>query len=440
MGYLPPAMKACVLTWGCQLNVHRSEEIEGVLERAGYLLVDRPEEADVVILNTCMVRQRAEDKVIGRVGELSRLKGRGTLIGVGGCMAQGRKEELFRLAPAVDFAFGTADIARLPELIQRAQAGERPAHFPEPLGLEELPVRRRSPFQAYVTVAEGCSHSCSYCIVPFVRGPLRSRPLAEVLAELKELAAAGYQEVTLLGQNVDAYGRDLRDGTDFAALLRAVAGIPIPRVRFTSSHPAYMTEDTIAAIAEGANICEHVHLAVQSGSDRILRAMRRGYTRERFLRIVERLRRAVPGVNVTTDVIVGFPGETEADFEATLSLIREVGFGTVYVAAYSPRPYTRAAVLPDSIPREEKARRLAEVLSLTRRIAHQLHRSRIGEEVEVLVEGYLPEKGLYHGKTRDFRTVLFPGEEGLVGKLIAVRVEGATPGAMLGQVVKERVA
>lgn len=433
-------MKACVLTWGCQLNRHRSEEIEGVLEKAGYTLVERPEDADVVILNTCMVRQRAEDKVIGRVGELSRFKSRGLLIGVGGCMAQGRKEELFRLAPASDFAFGTGDIARLPELIARAERGERPAHFPPPTALERLPVRRRNPFQAYVTVAEGCSHSCSYCIVPFVRGPLRSRPLPEVVAELWELAERGYQEVTLLGQNVDAYGRDLRDGTDFSRLLREAAKVPIPRIRFTSSHPAYMTDDTIAAMAEGGNICEHVHLAVQSGSDRILKAMRRGYGRETFLKIVERLREAIPGVNITTDVIVGFPGETEADFEATLSLIREVRFGTVYVAAYSPRPYTRAAELPDSVPSEEKSRRLEEVLRLTRRIARELHEERVGREVEVLVEGRLPDKGLYHGKTRDFRTVLFPGEEELVGRLVQVRVEGATPGAMLGQVTKERVS
>lgn len=434
------AMRACVLTWGCQLNQHRSEEIEGVLERAGFRITDRPEEAEVVILNTCMVRKRAEEKVVGRVGELARLRRKGVLIGVGGCMAQGRKEELFKMCPGIDFAFGTTGIERLPELIARARAGERPSHFPAPITLEPLPVRRRSRFSAYVTVAEGCSCACAYCIVPFVRGPLRSRPLGEVLDELSGLAAAGYQEVTLLGQNVDAYGMDREDDTDFARLLREVAKLPIPRVRFTSSHPAYMTEETIAAIAQGGNICEHVHLAVQSGSDRILAAMGRGYTREDFLRVVRRLREEVPGVNITTDVIVGFPGETEADFQETLSLIEEVGFGTVYVAAYSPRPYTRAARLGDPVPPGEKARRLKEVLHLSRAIALKLHRRRIGEVVEVLVEGYLPEKGLYHGKTRDFRTVLFPGEPSLVGRLVEVRVSGASPGAMQGEVVKEPVA
>jgi len=433
-------MKACVLTWGCQLNEHRSEEIEGLLQAAGYEIVSRPEEADVVILNTCMVRQRAEDKVIGRLGELWHLKKlRPLVIGVGGCMSQGRKEELLRY-PAVDFVFGSANASEIPGLIERAMRGERPVSLPRPDRMERLPVRRRSPYQAYVTIAEGCSHSCAYCIVPFVRGPLRSRPMGEVLAELRELAAQGYKEVTLLGQNVDAYGLDLRDGTDFASLLREVAKLPIPRIRFTSSHPAYMTPETIAAIAEGPNICEHVHLAVQSGSDRILRAMRRGYTRERFLRIVEALRAAIPGVNITTDIIVGFPGETEEDFEQTLYLIREVGFGTVYVAMYSPRPYTPAATLPDDVPPAEKKSRLEAVLEVTRRIAQEINERKLGKVEEVLVEGYLQGKGFYYGKTRDMRTVLFPGEEGMVGNFVLVKLERATPGAIYGEPVKEPVA
>ena len=433
-------MKACVLTWGCQLNEHRSEEIEGVLERAGYEIVSRPEEADVVILNTCMVRQRAEEKVAGRLGELWHLKKRKPLlIGVGGCMSQGRKEGLLRY-PAVDFLFGSANASEIPELIERAMRGERPVSLPYPDRIERLPARRRNPFQAYVTIAEGCSHSCAYCIVPHVRGPLRSRPMREVLDELRELAAAGYKEVTLLGQNVDAYGLDLRDGTNFARLLREVAGIPIPRIRFTSSHPAYMTDETIAAIAEGGNICEHVHLAVQSGSDRVLAAMRRGYTRERFLRVVEKLRAAIPGVNVTTDIIVGFPGETEEDFEETLSLIREARFGTVYAAMYSPRPYTAAARMPDDVPAAEKKRRLEAVLAEARRVAQEINEGKLGKTEEVLVEGYLASKGLHYGKTRDMRTVLLPGDEGLVGEFVWVKFERATPGALYGEAVKEPVA
>jgi tRNA-2-methylthio-N6-dimethylallyladenosine synthase len=427
-------MKACVLTWGCQLNEHRSEEIAGVLAAAGYALVAQPEEADVVILNTCMVRQRAEDKAAGRVGELERLRReRPLVIGVGGCMPQGRRDAIFRICPGADFAFGTARIAELPRLIERARRGEHFAFLPDPDGVEALPVLRRSRFQAYVTIAEGCSHACAYCVVPWVRGPLRSRPLVAVMNELQDLAAQGYQEVTLLGQNVDAYGRDLGGDTDFARLLRAAARVPIPRIRFTSSHPAYMTDEAIAAIAEGDNICEHVHLAVQSGSDRVLRAMGRGYTRAQYLELVRRLRERIPGVNITTDVIVGFPGEEEADFRDTLSLIEEVRFGTVYVAAYSPRPGTRAAALPDSVPPAEKRRRLAEVLAVTRDIARELHRERIGTTVEVLAEAYLSDKGLVMGKTRDFRTVLFPGDTGMIGKLVEVAVEGATAGAMIGQ-------
>lgn len=433
-------MRACILTWGCQLNHHKSEEIAGVLAEAGYTIVDRPEEADVIVLNTCMVRQKSEDKVVSRVAELARLKkSRPVLIGVGGCMPQGRGAEIFSLCPAADFAFGTTGLRFLPEIIEQAKRGERVAFLPEPRELERLPVLRKSAFQAYVTIAEGCSHSCAYCVIPHVRGPLRSRPMGEILEEVRELAAGGYLEVTLLGQNVDAYGLDLRDGTNFAKLLRALGEIPIPRVRFTSSHPAYMTEEVIAAIAEEPNVCEHVHLAVQSGSNRILRAMRRGYTREQFLALVERIRRAIPEVNITTDVIVGFPGEEEEDFAATLSLIEEARFGTVYVAAYSPRPNTPAEPLGDPIPQTEKARRLQEVLDLARKIAMELHRERIGKTVEILAEEYIPEKGMVMGKTRDFRTVLAPGGPELVGKLVEVEVTGATPAALLGG-VKERVA
>lgn len=432
-------MKVCVLTWGCQLNEHKSEEIAGVLAQAGHALVDDPADADVILLNTCMVRQRSEDKVVGRVGELQRLRRtRPRVVGVGGCMAQGRGGETLRICPGADFAFGTAGIADLPALIARACAGERFACLPSPNGLERLPARRRSPFQAYVTVAEGCSHSCAYCVVPQVRGPLRSRPLPEVLAELADLARSGYREVTLLGQNVDAYGLDLKDGTSFAQLLRAASDVPIPRVRFTTSHPAYMTDAVIAAIAHGGTVCEHVHLAVQSGSDRILAAMGRGYTRACFLSLVNRLREGVPGVNVTTDVIVGFPGETEQDFQATLSLIEEAGFGTVYAAAYSPRPGTRAAELPDSVPGAEKARRLAAVLALSRRVALSLHQSRIGTTVEALVEALLPDKERLVGKTRDFRTVLFPGDPAMIGRFVTVEIEGATAGSLSGRVTGER--
>lgn len=432
-------MRVHILTWGCQLNHHKTEEMAGVLRTAGYTVVDKPEEADVILLNTCMVRQKSEDKVVGRVAELARLKRtRPVLIGIGGCMPQGRGKEIFSLCPGADFAFGTSGLRFLPELIERARCGERVLYLPEPVEIERLPISRKSAVQAFVTIAEGCSHSCAYCVIPKVRGPLRSRPKKEIIAELWEPAEKGYREVTLLGHNVDAYGLDLRDGSSFAGLLRAVGKIPIARVRFTSSHPAYMTEEVIAAIAEEKNICEHVHLAVQSGSDKILQAMRRGYTREKFLTVVERLRQAVPGVNITTDVIVGFPGEEDEDFAATLSLIEEARFGTVYVAAYSPRPGTPAEPLGDPISSAEKARRLQEVLELARKIALEIHRARIGSTAEVLVEEYLPEKGMVMGKTREFRTVLARGGPELLGKLVEVEISMGTPAALLGG-IKEPV-
>ncbi len=428
-------MKVCVLTWGCQQNELRSEEIAGVLARAGHTLVPSPEEADLVLLNTCMVRARAEEKVVGRVGELQRLKrSRPLLVGVGGCMAQGRGERVLDLLPGADFAFGTSGLSQLPDLLARAAQGERFAYLPKPNGLERLPALRRSPFQAYVAIAEGCSHACAYCVVPRVRGPLRSRPLPEVLAQLRDLAQAGYKEVTLLGQNVDAYGTDLGDGTTFARLLGKAREVPIPRIRVTTSHPAYMTDEVIGALAEGGNLGPHVHLAVQSGSDRVLQAMGRGYTRAEFLALVRRLRERVPGVNVTTDVIVGFPGETGEDFAQTLSLVEEARFGTVFAAAYSPRPGTLAERLPDDVPPAEKARRLGAVLALSRRIALRLHKERLGRVEEVLVERLLPEKGLLAGKTPDFRTVLFPGDPAMIGTLAMVRVEKATAGALYGRV------
>jgi len=260
--------------------------------------------------------------------------------------------------------------------------------------------------------------------------------MADVLAELRGLAGAGYQEATLLGQNVDAYGRDRGDGTGFAALLRAAAEISLPRIRFTTSHPAYMTDEVISALAGGGNLCEHVHLAVQSGSDRVLDGMGRGYTRVEFLGLVRRLREAIPGLNVTTDVIVGFPGETDDDSALTLSLIEEAVFGTVFAAMYSPRPGTRAAALPDDVSPREKGRRLAAVLEMSRRVARALHHERVGTTLEVLVEAFLPEKGRLVGKTRDFRTVLLAGDPAIIGRYVMVTIQEATTGALHGRLAE----
>ncbi len=429
-------MKACVLTWGCQLNQHRSEELEGVLVQEGYAIVDSPREADVVILNTCMVRARAEQKAQGRLAQLAGMRSNGRpILGVGGCMPQGHAENPWESCPQADFVFGTRNLSDVPQLVRRAVSGERPVSVPSPGrdGLT-LPVRRRSHFQAYVAISEGCSLECAYCVVPFVRGPLRSRPVRRVLEELHRLAEQGYREVTILGQNVDAYGRDDRSGhPTFAELLRRAAKVGIPRVRFTSSHPAFIDSDVLQAMRDEPAICEHLHLAVQSGSDSVLKAMGRGHSRAQLEEILALAVRTVPGVNLTTDVIVGFPGESEADFCATLSLLEEVKFGTVYAACYSPRPHTRAAAWPDSVPGETKRQRLERVLDLSRRIALDMHKQRVGQLVEVLVEGYLPQKDLCYGKTRDFRTVLFPGDpDSLRGQLVPVRITEGLTGGMRG--------
>lgn len=427
-------MKACVLTWGCQLNQHRSEEIEGVLAREGYTLVEDPEGADVVVFNTCMVRGRAEEKVAGRMAQLAGVRRNGRpLLGLGGCMAQGRGAKVLELCPAADFVFGTGNLAELPSLITQSLAGKRPVCVPAPgRNGEALPIRRRSAHQAYVAVSDGCSHSCAYCVVPFVRGPLRSRPLSDVREELLALTEQGYKEVTLLGQNVDAYGIDLSGTSRFPELLRCAAKVGIPRVRFTSSHPAYISDAVLETMGEEPTICEHLHLAIQSGSDAVLRAMGRGHTRAQLDEILTMARRRIPQINLTTDVIVGFPGETDADFEETLNLLKQGAFGTVYAAAYSPRPHTRAAQRSDDVPEATKRARLERVLALARRTALDRHAQYVGRSVEVLVAGYLPGKELYHGKTRDFHTVLFPGKPAMMGAFLTVHVTEARTGGMRG--------
>lgn len=429
-------------TWGCQLNEHKSEEIAGVLERAGFRLAERLEEAEIVIFNTCTVREKAVEKVLGKAGEVQRLRSQGkkVLLGIGGCLPQAERERLFARARGVeiDFLFGTSasDIKRLPEVIAHARAEPRLLAIGEPAGLDHLPAKRKSPFQAYVTITEGCDHFCSYCIVPYTRGRLRSRPMEEIVAEVEGLANQGYKEVTLLGQNVNAYGKDLFGEGRFAELLRRVAGTGTPRIRFTASHPEDMTEELLRAIAALPNVCEQLHMAAQSGSDRVLRDMRRPYTKAEFLAKVELARSLIPGVNITTDLIVGYPTETEEDFQETVELVERARFGSAFIFKFSPRPGTIAAVkYGDPIPAEVKERRHRELLELQRRISDEESRKLIGQEVEVLVEGY--SDGKLHGKGRDGRTVLFEGDRRLIGELILVRVTGVAKGTLLGVVAND---
>ncbi|HZO96573.1 MAG TPA: tRNA (N6-isopentenyl adenosine(37)-C2)-methylthiotransferase MiaB [Gaiellaceae bacterium] len=428
-----------VTTFGCQMNAHDSERIKGLLEELGLGEAPTPDEADVVVFNTCTIRERPDTKLAAHLGEaLARKRERpDRVIAVGGCYAEAQRERIFELYPGVDVAFGPGSIAHLGEWLGAGGEGVPRGRF----GLEErafaaaLPHRRERRFQAWVQVSMGCNSVCSYCIVPAVRGRERSRRPGEILAEVTRLAGEGVKEITLLGQNVNSWGRDLAPSlrTDFGELLRACDAVPgIERIRFTSPHPKDFREPVIAAIAECPAVCEHVHLPLQSGSTRILRAMRRTYTRERYLALVERMRAAIPDLALGTDVIVGFPGETEADFEQTLEVVEEVGFDSAFTFVYSPRQGTEAAALPEQVPHETKIERMERLVELTQRLARERNRARIGRVEEVLVEGpSRTDPSLLRGRTRRNTTVNFAGDAA-PGELVPVLVESATSTTLRG--------
>lgn len=442
------AKRFYIYTWGCQMNEHKSEGMAGVLVRAGYLPTDDPAQADVVLFNTCMVREKPVHKIISEAGVIAQLKEKNPnlLLGAGGCAAQALKERLFRQSPAIDFVFGSANISQIPELIEQARTRRalgKPAWVIAvdkiPDKIEDLPFLRASRFQAKVTITEGCSNFCSFCIVPYTTGLLRSRLPGDIISEVSELAAQGYKEVQLLGQNVDSYGRDLKDpNINFAKLLRALTEIPIPRIRFTSSHPQDITDDVIAVLGEENNICEHVHMAVQSGSNKVLADMRRGYTKEHFLELVRKLRGR--GINVTTDIIVGFPTETQEDFQETVDLVKQARFGGAFIFKYSPRPKTVAFYkYRDTVPDDEKQRRLEILLTLQKQITDEENRKRVGQTVEVLVEGPARTQGLVMGKTRDNRTVVFEGSSDLIGELVHVKITEGSVAGLAGQLTRPHV-
>ncbi|MBU0595542.1 tRNA (N6-isopentenyl adenosine(37)-C2)-methylthiotransferase MiaB [Candidatus Bipolaricaulota bacterium] len=421
------------------MNLHQSEGIAGVLLRAGYSLVDSINDADVVLFNGCMVRQKAEDKLYGRIGAaMEEKRARPMLLGIGGCLGQVRGESLLRRFPAIDFVFGSRGHGSLPGIIEQAECGqERLVSIDSPTGIEEIPFERAGAVTAMVTISEGCSNFCSYCIVPHARGPMRSRSSARILDEVGDLVACGYQEVLLLGQNVNAFGRDCPKEGGFAELLERVADTGIPRVRFTTSHPRDMTQDVLEAMAMHENVCNHLHLPCQSGSDRLLSVMNRGYDRARYIEVVGLARKTVKGINVTTDLIVGHPGETDADFAETMTLIDEVRFGSIFVAAYSPRPLTRSAQVEDDVPGATKADRLQQVLTRQRGIALEENERFVGRDVEVLLEGETRD-GLVYGRTADHRTVVV--DTGAVGEWVTVRVDAATASGLAGSsLVPERV-
>jgi tRNA-2-methylthio-N6-dimethylallyladenosine synthase len=431
--------KLHLITYGCQMNEYDSERVAGLLGRQRYELTDRPSEADVILLNTCAIREKCEDKVYSKLGELRRLKAvrPGLVIGVMGCLAQLHQAEIRRRAPVVDLVFGSPAIARVGELVERVRREGRPVVETGEAPLVKITARPDGAprLKAYVTVMEGCEKRCTFCVVPVTRGRQRSHPPTSVLAEVRELAAAGCREVTLLGQTVEMYGRDLDPPTDLAALLEAVAGVAgIERIRFTTSNPFNFTSRLVRAIRDVPQVCEWVHLPLQSGSDRVLARMDRGYTRARYLELVAELRETVPGVALSTDLIVGFPGETEEDFEQTLEMVERVGYDNVFAFRYSPRPGTPAATMPDQVPAAVKAQRNARLLEVAGRVAAGRARRLAGQVVEVLVDGRSrrdPDE--LQGRTRCNRVVNFQGQGRVaVGDLVPILVTEVLPHSLRG--------
>ena len=425
-------------TYGCQMNVADAELVLGVLAREGYVRTTNPGEADVTLVNTCAVRDHAEQKVLSRLGELKGYKRPGAVLGVVGCMAQRLGARLLERVPQVDLVIGPDGYRGLPELIARArgEGGERAAdvEFRGWEHYEDVPSVREAGASAFVTVQRGCDYRCTFCIVPMTRGPERSRKLSDVVREVQDLAAGGTTEVTLLGQTVNSY----HDGThDFADLLRAVGRVAgIRRVRFTSPYPTDFSDRVVAALAETRAVCEHVHLPVQSGSSRVLKRMLRRYDRGRYLAVVAALRRAVPGIALTTDIIVGFPGETEEDFQETLSLVEEVGFDDAYTFKYSPREGTPATRLKDAVADETAGERLQRLVALVRRLARQKNVALIGTRHEVLVEGKAKRGDLLQGRTRTNKVALLAGPDRWIGTYQWVRLTGTTGSTFSARLVE----
>lgn len=438
MGDLQPAYGKTyfVTTFGCQMNAHDSERIKGLLEELGLGEAPAQEQADVIVLNTCTIREKPDTRFAAHMGNAAKIKRErpGTIVAVGGCYAEAQRERLFALYPAVDVAFGPGTISHLGAWLGAGGEGVARGAFGtarERVFAAGLPVRRERRFQAWVQVSMGCNSVCSYCIVPAVRGREISRRPGEILAEVGQLAAEGVREVTLLGQNVNSYGRDV--GSSFAELLRAVDAVDgIERVRFTSPHPKDFRRDVIAAMAECAAVCEHAHLPLQSGSSRILKAMRRTYSRDRYLRLVAELRAAIPELALTTDIIVGFPGETDDDFLETLEVVEEVGFDAAFTFVYSPRTGTEAATMPDQVPDDVKRERIERLVEVVQRVAAERNAERVGKVEEVLVEGpSRTDAELLRGRTRRNTTVNFSGDAAL-GELVPVAIAGATSTTLAG--------
>jgi tRNA-2-methylthio-N6-dimethylallyladenosine synthase len=428
-----------VTTFGCQMNAHDSERIKGMLESLGIGEAASPEDADVVVFNTCTIREKPDQKLAAHLAQAAARKRENpeVTIAVGGCYAEAQRERIFDRYPFVDVAFGPGSIPHLADWIGAGGDAPRGRFGTHEHFAGDLPMHRERRYHAWVQVSMGCNSKCAYCIVPAVRGREQSRRPGDIVAEVTGLARDGVREITLLGQNVNSWGRDLAPDvrTEFGELLRACDAVEdIARIRFTSPHPKDFREPVIAAMAECPSVCEHVHLPVQSGSTRILKAMRRTYSRERYVALVERLRASVPDLALGTDIIVGFPGETEDDFRATLELVEEVRYDSAFTFIYSPRRGTEAADLPDQVPDEVKHGRLERLVDVVQRVAAERNAERVGRVEEVLVEGASrTDAARMRGRTRRNTTVNFAGAAA-PGSLVDVLVESATSTTLRGRV------
>ncbi len=438
----PPAYY--IITYGCQMNVRDSEIMSGLLEAMGYCAAANPEDASVILFNTCSVRHSAENKVYGKLGEINVLKRHNPdmIVGFGGCMAQLPDVQARLKRMGVDVVFGTHNLHELPYLIEQTKQTRKPVFQvweKEGAVEESLPSVRQAGISAFVNIMYGCNNFCSYCIVPYTRGRERSRRPADILGEVKNLAMQGYREVTLLGQNVNSYGKGLDETIDFADLLEMTSVVEgIDRIRFTTSHPKDMSQKLIKRIADNPMICEHIHVPLQSGSNRILQRMNRAYTREHYLELTSRMRELIPGVAITSDLIVGFPGEQEEDFADTLDMVQKVRFDAAFTFMYSVRRGTRAADFSDQVSQETKKARLSELNLLQYRIAREINQSLEGQVEEVLVEGpSKTDKSKLTSRTRTNRIVIISGSDDLVGKILPVKITEGKTFSLFGDVLSK---
>ena len=432
-------------TWGCQMNEEDSEKLSGMLKRVGYTKTENKEDAGIILFNTCCVRENAENKVFGNLGSLKHLKKENPdlIIGICGCMMQqeGMADKILKKFPYVNIVFGTHNAYKFPEYLKRVKTEGvqiKEIFNKETDIVEGLPIDRESNVKAFVTIMYGCNNFCTYCIVPYVRGRERSRKPEDILNEVRELVAQGYKEITLLGQNVNSYGKGLEEEVDFAKLLRMINEIEgLERVRFMTSHPKDLTHDVIMAIKECDKLCEQIHLPVQSGSNSILKKMNRHYTKEYYLDLIKKIKEEIPGVTLTTDIIVGFPGETEEDFQETLELVKEVGYSSAFTFIYSRRNNTPADMMLNQVSEEDKHHRFNRLVAAVNERVIAQNKAEEGNILEVLVEGNSKNDAeKLTGRTRTGRLVNFTGENVNVGELVNVKITRAQNFSLIGEVIK----